>query len=56
MPRPRKVVLEVKETEKLDDTQPNTEKKTVEKQRRKKKAPEPKGIEIIQGDFIINFQ
>jgi hypothetical protein len=52
MPRPRKVVLEVKESEKLSDTQPNTEKK----QRRKKKIPEPKGIEIIQGDFIITFQ
>jgi hypothetical protein len=52
MPRPRKVVLEVQETEKLNDIKPNPEKK----QRRKKKLPEPKGIEIIQGDFIITFQ
>jgi len=56
MPRPRKVVLEVQETEKLSDTQPNTEKKPEQKQRRKRKTPEPKGIEIIQGDFIITFQ
>ena len=56
MPRPRKVVLEVQETEKKDDTQPNTVKSPEQKQRRKRKSPEPKGIEIVQGDFIINFQ
>jgi hypothetical protein len=56
MPRPRKVVLEVQETEKKDDTQPITEKKPEEKKRRKRKPVEPKGIEIVKGDFIINFQ
>jgi hypothetical protein len=49
-------VLEVQETEKKDDTQPNTENKPEEKKRRKRKPVEPKGIEIVKGDFIINFQ
>jgi hypothetical protein len=56
MPRPRKVVLEVQENEKQSDTQPNTENKPEEKKRRKRKVVEPKGIEIVKGDYIITFQ
>jgi hypothetical protein len=55
MPRPRKIVLEVKPVEDNGGIVNGMENKPVEKKRRKRKVVEQTGIEKKTGDFYISF-